>query len=310
MLKLMIVAQVVLVALIVLHPFSKRVTDRKLRIDFLDVGQGDSALVTTPDGSTMLIDGGGRPVFKQPAAAVGETFEPDRRSIGDAVVSEFLWTEGLDGINYILPTHADADHIDGLSDVVKNFRVRAALVGRVPEADPEFDLFLATSREHAVPLITLSAGDTLQFRDVFIDVLWPTGDANGRSQNNDSVVLRIRFGERSILMTGDIETAAEKAILRMGSQLQADVVKVAHHGSKTSSTQGFVNATSARFALVSVGRKSMFGHPHADVLERWRASGAEVLTTGKCGTITVETDGNKLEVTTFVDDSDCRLGKR
>jgi competence protein ComEC len=303
--KLLLVTQWVLVVLLIMHPFSERRTHGKLRIDFLDVGQGDSALLQTPDGSTILIDGGGRPVFKR-SQSTEETFERDSRSIGDAVVSEFLWTSGLDGVDYILPTHADADHIDGLRDVLRSFNVRAALVGRIPKEDPEFDLFHAAANEQSVPITTVSSGDRLQFGEVSIDVLWPADDVNGRSQNNDSVVLRITFGRHSILMTGDIEVAAESALLRMGYELHADVVKVAHHGSKTSSIQSFVSATGARLALISVGRKSMFGHPHADVLERWRASGAEVLTTGKCGTITVETDGKEMEVSTFVQNGDCR----
>jgi competence protein ComEC len=304
--KLLLVTQLVLVVLLIMHPFSERRTHGRLRLDFLDVGQGDAALLQTPDGSTILIDGGGRPVIRLREASGEETFERDSRSIGDAVVSEFLWTSGLDRVDYILPTHADADHIDGLRDVLRSFNVRAALVGRIPKEDPEFDLFHDAANAQSVPITTVSSGDRLQFGEVSIEVLWPADDVNGRSQNNDSVVLRITFGRHSILMTGDIEVAAESALLRVGSELHADVVKVAHHGSKTSSTQGFVNATGARLALISVGRKSMFGHPHADVLQRWRASGAEVLTTGRCGTVTVETDGKEMQVSTFVEHADCR----
>jgi competence protein ComEC len=113
-------------------------------------------------------------------------------------------------------------------------------------------------------------------------------------------VLRLQFGARSILLTGDIESPAEAAILARESGLSVDVVKVAHHGSKTSSTEAFVVATSPRFAIISVGQNSIFGHPHSEVVERWRNNGAEVLTTGRNGMITVTSDGKDLNVETFV----------
>jgi competence protein ComEC len=113
-------------------------------------------------------------------------------------------------------------------------------------------------------------------------------------------VLRFQYGERTILLTGDIERAAEAAMLSRQEDLRADVVKVAHHGSKTSSTDSFVVATHPRFAIISVGQTSIFGHPHREVVERWQTGGAEVLTTGKSGTITVTTNGQDLQLGTFV----------
>ena len=296
-LRLLVSSYLFILFLLVTHPFSAA-RQSWLSVDFLDVGQGDAALVTMPGGVTLLIDGGGRPnFFRRDEAA----FERDTRSIGDAVVSEFLWQRGLDRVDYILPTHADADHINGLNDVARNFSVRAALVGRMPEADPAFDLFRTTTGEQSIPLVSVGAGDSLQCGDVSMDVLWPPpGRVNSSSRNNDSVVLLIRYGKHSILMTGDIEMNTETILVRQGDKLRADVVKVAHHGSKTSSIRKFIDATDPGFAVISVGRKSMFGHPHAEVVERWVASGAEVLTTGKCGMITVETDGEELQVKTFV----------
>ena len=272
-------AQVTMIAILVLHPFSASPADARLRVDFLDVGQGDAALITMPDGTTLLIDGGGRP------------FERANRSIGEAVVSEYLWWRGLDRVDYVLATHADADHIDGLNDVVRNFKIGAALVGRAPENDPEYSKFSQSLR--GTPLQLIQAGDVIRFGAVKLKVLWPPPGTE--SSNNDSVVLKLKFGERSILLTGDIEKKTEAALIT--SDLRADVVKVAHHGSKTSSTNEFVSAARPRYAIVSVGKHSMFGHPHAEVVERWRASGAEVLTTGECGTITVTTDGTDLRIT-------------
>ncbi len=273
-------AQLLLLAILVLHPWSSGRADGKLRVDFLDVGQGDSALLTMPDGTTLLIDGG------------GNRSDATRR-IGESVVSEYLWQRGLSEVDYVLATHADADHIDGLNDVLKNFAVRSALVGRKPSDNAEFGKFLQTLTQTKTHLETIQAGDVIRFGDVEVSVLWPPpGDDS--SSNNDSVVLRIKFGERSILMTGDIEKLAESSLI--GQQLQADIVKAPHHGSRTSSTDAFVRATKPLYAIISVGRHSMFGHPHQEVVERWQANGATVLTTGDCGAITVTTNGHDLTI--------------
>lgn len=294
-----------LLSVIVLHPFSTVRPDGKLHVDFLDVGQGDSALVTMPDGTTLLVDGGGRPNINRGNAEDGDSeqgFERDTRSIGEGVVSQYLWSRGLDRVDYVLATHADADHIDGLNDVARNFKVRGAIVARTPLDDAEYLRFAATMKEVGVPLDKVGAGDVLRFGDVSAQVLWPpaTRDDRAPSRNNDSIMLLIRYGEKSLLLTGDIEKEGEAAVLREGIELKSDLVKVAHHGSKTSSIEVFVAATHPSMAIISVGRTSMFGHPNKDVVERWRANGAEVMTTGQRGTISVVTDGRALSVSTFV----------
>jgi competence protein ComEC len=277
-------AQLLLLAILVLHPLSNRRARHNLRVDFLDVGQGDSALVTMPDGTTLLVDAG------------GNTMDSSRR-IGETVVSEYLWWRGLSRIDYVLATHADADHIDGLNDILKNFAVRAALIARRPADDPEFAKFSQTLARTNTPSETIEAGDVIHFGDVAVSVLWPPAGGE-KSTNNDSVVLRIQYGERSILLTGDIEEATERALLT-SQQLHADVIKVPHHGSKTSSTEAFVAATKPQLAIISVGRNSRFGHPHKEVVERWRSNGATVLTTGHSGTITITTDGHDLSIKEF-----------
>ncbi|HKR00632.1 MAG TPA: ComEC/Rec2 family competence protein [Pyrinomonadaceae bacterium] len=292
---------------IVAHPFSVGRPDGRLRIDFLDVGQGDAALVTMPDGTTLLVDAGGRPRFDSPRDGageneVGEAFERDARSIGEAVVSEYLWWRGLDRVDYILATHADADHMDGLNDIARNFRVRAAILARAPADDPEVAQFMASAGKYGVPLMLVGRGDRLRFGAVEAEVLWPprTENLNAPSGNNDSVVVRLRFGQRVFLLTGDIEKEAEAALTAAPDDLRSDIVKVAHHGSKTSSTSVFIERTQPSYAIISVGLSSIFGHPHREVVARWRARGARLLTTGENGTITVTTDGNDLKVETFV----------
>jgi len=303
-LRLALAAFAVVSSLILFHPFSAARPDGKLHVDFLDVGQGDCALLTMPDGATLMIDGGGRQNIwsASDAEETDEPFERDTRSIGDGVVSEYLWARGLDRVDYILATHADSDHIDGLNDVARNFTVRAALVARTPPDDGEYSHFAATMNEAGVPIEKTGAGDRLRFGNALIEILWPPPSANANlpSRNNDSVILRVRFGERVMIFTGDIEKEGEAAVIKERVDLHSDIVKVAHHGSKTSSTADFVAATHPSLAIISVGRTSIFGHPHKEVVARWKAGGAEVMTTGQRGTISVTTDGKELKIATFV----------
>jgi competence protein ComEC len=306
-------AQLLLIALVVFHPWSAAKLDGKLRIDFLDVGQGDAALMTLPDGTTVLVDGGGQPGPFNKRRTLDdesdESFQRETRSIGEMVVSEYLWWRGLDHVDYLIATHADADHIDGLNDVAGNFAVRAALVARSPGRDIEYSEFAQTLSSRSIPLRLVGAGDEIRIGDVSITVLWPPPSMNSELPfgNNDSVVLKLKYGSRTVLLTADIEAAAEKSLLKSPTELKADAVKVAHHGSKTSSSPEFIAATKASFAIISVGQTSIFGHPNKDVVERWKGSGAEVLTTGNSGTITVTTNGTDLKVERFIAAGNRRL---
>lgn len=286
---------------IAFHPFSTPNPDGRLHVEFLDVGQGDSILVTFPNGRTMLVDGGGQFDYRKGGDEDSDIIEPDRRRIGEAVVSEVLWAKGYSRIDHILATHAHADHMQGLVDVARNFEIATAIFGRTPSKDEDFVELQHLLRQRGVAIETVSRGDVLQFGDIRVEVLHPfqAKDANAASENDDSVVLRIVYGSRAILLTGDIERAAENALLVNGGTLNADIVKVAHHGSRTSSTFQFVAATRARYAIIPVGRNSPFGHPHAEVVERWLAAGVRVFKTGDNGMISVSTNGSDLVIEQF-----------
>jgi competence protein ComEC len=293
--------QLFAIAVIVIHPFSAVSADM-LRVDFIDVGQGDAALLTLPDNTTLLIDGGGRPGPFTARRNDDKEDEQESRSIGDSVVSEYLWHRGLHRLDYLIASHADADHIDGLNDVARNFVVRAAVLARTPRQDAEYRKFERTLASRNIPLRTLGAGDELRMGEVTMQILSPRAstDPNALSGNNDSLVIRLRYGQHTLLLTGDIEVAREQDLVKRFPDLRADVVKVAHHGSRTSSTELFVRATRPRFAVISVGQKSIFGHPHREVVERWKAAGAEVLVTGERGMVTFVTNGSELRLETFV----------
>lgn len=291
-------AMLALTALITVHPFSAPSASGKLRVDLIDVGQGDSIFVTFPNGETMLIDGGGRHL-RYPDEKDEDAFQPDTSSVGERVVSPVLWGRGYSRIDHLVASHTDIDHTGGLVDVANNFSVGKALLGRMPLGDPELDQLLTALQKRQVPVEVLTRGRTLEIGGVRIEILYPTGDPAGPSDNDHSLVMRMVYGNRVFLFTGDIERNAEQELLSAGTQLSADVVKVAHHGSRTSSTADLVAATHAAWAIISVGRHSQFGHPHQEVLSAWQGSGAAVLTTGEFGMITVETDGKELSVSSF-----------
>ena len=276
----------------------------KLTVHFLDVGQGDSALIVFPKGATMLVDGGGEIHFKRSEANREDSedeFTDRGFSVGEAVVSRFIWSLGRTRVDYVLATHADADHMDGATDVVRNFRVGQSIVGHAPVSDPEFERFKHVVEQRNVSMAAVAAGERFTVDGVQVEVLWPPRPTQApvTSGNNDSVVLRLVYGSVALLLTGDIEQAAEDRLIESGVNLRADVLKVPHHGSKTSSTEAFIDAVQPRCAVISVGERSRFGHPHANVVSRYVEHGVRLFQTGRDGTVTIETDGRSLEMRTF-----------
>ncbi|MEK6410975.1 MAG: ComEC/Rec2 family competence protein [Acidobacteriota bacterium] len=282
----------------------------KLTVHFLDVGQGDSALVVFPHGKSMLVDGGGELRFErrdqsQKGGATAETeedenFADNAFSIGEAVVSRFIWSLGRTRVDYVIATHADADHVGGLRDVVRNLQIGQAIVGHVPTADSEYDRFAEAARQRGIVLSRVSAGEHFQIDGVTIEVLWPLPASSWpeTSGNDDSVVLRLVYGTVSILLAGDIERAAEDSLVASGVILAADVLKVPHHGSRTSSTEAFINAVHPRYGVISVGERSRFGHPHPAVVNRYLIRNVKLYQTGHDGMVTLETDGSTLDIRT------------
>lgn len=283
--------------LMVFTPFAEPAAEGRLTVSFLDVGQGDSTFIVFPNGRTMLIDAGGTIVSA--SSSQDADFVPDSIRVGESVVSEFIWEKGHSRIDYVLATHSDADHIQGLRDILRNFDVGVVYLGRMNPESKEFGELLSVAARRGVRVSDGFAGDLLTVGGVRIEMMNPPVHRNMKSTNEGSLVTRMTFGRHRFLLTGDIESDGESFLLSQ-KDISADVVKVAHHGSRTSSSPAFVKAVGASHAVIPVGRRSRFGHPHPEVLARWKDSGAITMTTGAEGTITLSTDGRELRCETFV----------
>lgn len=247
--------------------------DGRIEVSFLDVGQGDAAIIRAPGGRTVLIDGG--PDGQRLARELGATLPPRDRSIDMVIV-----------------THADADHATGLVEVLRRFDVGAVLLPERGEGSA-FAALLAQARASDVPVAVGRAGQRYDLDGARLQLLGPTNGRRG-SDNDASLVVRLRYGDADVLFAADVEAAGEQALVAAGAA--ADVLKVAHHGSSTSSAPTFLAAVGAQVAVVSVGESNRYGHPDTDVMERLMGAIPHVYRTDQNGRIVVETDGETIWV--------------
>lgn len=255
-------------------------TEPVLTVSFLDVGQGDSILITGPTGIEMLIDGGkDRSVLRQLPRAMG----PLDRSI-DIVVA----------------THPDADHIGGLPDVLARYHVSHIFVsGRDADSSYVERFEDSAGKEPGAVQATLRKGTRIHLGGgTYADVLHPEDNVAKLPDTNDaSVSLRLVYGETEFMLTGDAPAWVEDRLVEeYGDALASDVLKAGHHGSKTSTSAAFLDAVGPDTVVISAGKDNSYGHPHPDVVARIREAGAEILSTIEEGTITVVSDGRSVNV--------------
>jgi competence protein ComEC len=267
---------------------------KDLKLTFIDVGHGDSILVELPKGKKMLIDGGG--------------LYENRFDTGKNVIAPFLWEKKIRRIDTLVLTHPDPDHFKGLNFIASQFSIGQFWDNgfEVP-SEPHLQL-KETLRQKKIKIQSLHEGSPSQIiHGVEISVLNPPAwnaarrkVQNASELNNSSLVLKLQFKNVSVLLSGDIEKEAEGWMLRKAYPLRADMIKVPHHGSSTSSSPLFLEKVKPAYAIVSVGERNIARLPHPEVLKRYERLGTEIFRTDKHGAITVVTDGKEIKVKTFL----------
>jgi competence protein ComEC len=255
----------------------------KLEVTFLDVGQGDSALVRLPGSDTILIDGG--------------EAQPGGFDVGRQIVARFLWGQGITRLDTVVVTHPQSDHAGGLPSIVRIFRPRELWTAQALEDKPATASLAQAAREVGTHVRQLRAGQRmLESEGLVIDVVWPTKAAENLPDNERSLVLRISYVQHSFLLTGDLEKDGEAGLLAQAVELEAAVLKLGHHGSRNATSKELLDRVKPGFAVASAGLDNSYGFPHPELLARLAAAGVRVLRTDLHGAISFETDGKTLEI--------------
>jgi len=254
------------------------------RVIFLDVGQGDATLVQSSSGATVLVDAGGSP---------GSAFDVGRR-----VTLPAIWALGVSRLDALVLTHGDPDHIGGAPSLVRALRPHEIWDGiPVPGHQPMQSIRDQAARA-GIRWIERRSGESLSAAGLDIRVLNPPQPdwERRRVRNDDSIVLEIRIGDVAFVLPGDITQAVEPSVASSFTDAPFVILKAPHHGSAGSSSQAFVNALHPAAVIFSAGKRNPFGHPAPAIVERYKASGARVFSTGDDGAIIVDTDGQRIEV--------------
>ncbi|MBI2982431.1 MAG: DNA internalization-related competence protein ComEC/Rec2 [Deltaproteobacteria bacterium] len=260
-----------------------------LKVTFIDVGQGDAALVESPDGRTLLIDGGG---FLIPG-------KPVLFDVGREVVVPFLKRSGVKKIDLILLSHPHPDHYGGLQAVVETFPVGEFWWNGEEFPDPSFDKLLGALREKRIESRKVLAPGQSEFGPMKLQILYPKEIRSHESINNNCLVAQLTFGETRFLFAGDIEREAEEEIVK-SADLRSTVLKIPHHGSRTSSSVPFIDTVKPEFAVMSLAEGNFFNFPHPGVLEKYENRGVKVFRTDRNGAVTFSSDGHSVSASPFL----------
>ena len=243
-----------------------------IKIHYIDVGQGDSIFIELPNNKTMLIDAG--------------------ESSKGKIVSSYISNLGYYKIDYIVGTHPHTDHIGGLAHIINSFDIGNIYMPKAVSTSKTYENLLNTISQKGLKITTARAGvNIVSESNLNINIVAPNREYS--DLNNSSAVVKITYGNRKFLFMGDAETKSENDII---SDVSADVIKVGHHGSETSSGQSFVNKVNSKYAIIMVGTNNQYNHPYQIIINRWINSGAKVYRTDINGNIIVTSDGNILDI--------------
>ena len=269
-----------------------KIIPKDLRIYFIDVGQGDSCLIVIPNNKKILIDGGG-----------SESYD-----VGKNTLIPYLLARRIKKIDYIIVSHFDTDHVGGLLTVMNELKVGQVVISKQGENSENFQRFKDIVKEKKIKVVVVNKGDRLKIeKNIYFDILWPNSSKfiSENVLNNNSIVCKLQYKNFSMIFTGDIEKEAEKPILHEYKKnlhiLNSTILKVAHHGSKTSTTEEFLKAVSPKFALIGVGKDNKFGHPNDEVIKRLENDGCKIYRTDKMGEISISVNyKGKIKVKKFI----------
>ena len=264
---------------------------KDLKIYFVDVGQGDSTLIVTPQNKTILIDGGG---------SVNSNFD-----VGKNTLLPYILDRGFTKIDIVVISHFDTDHIGGIFTILKELEVKKVYISKQIEKSENYKKFIEITSQRNIKVYEVMAGNRIYIENnLYFDILWPKDNQiTTNILNNNAIVCNLHYMKFNMLFTGDIEEIAEKEILNLYDKnkylLKADILKVGHHGSKTSSINDFLNVISPKVAIIGVGKNNNFGHPNEDVLERLKNLCCNIYRTDLNGEISIEVDNNaKMKINT------------
>ncbi len=270
------IISIIIIALIMVM----QIIPKDLKVYFVDVNQGDSTFIVTPKGKTILIDGGGS----------------SYTNVGKNTLLPYILDRGYTKIDIAIISHMDLDHCDGIIYLMDKIKIKTIIIGKQYEESDNYKRFVKLAKEKRIEVKIVEAGENINIeRNVNLDILWPDSKnkISENAINNNSLVFKLKYKKYSILFTGDIEEIAEKAILeRYKNMLQSTILKVAHHGSKTSTTAEFLKAVKPRYALIGVGKNNKFGHPSENTIKKLKEMKVKIFRTDELGEITIKMNKN------------------
>lgn len=287
--KINVIVSITLVVLIILNLVIN--INRPLKIYFIDVGQGDSCLIVTPSNKRILIDGGGS--------------EFGSFDVGEKILTPYLLDRKIKKLDYIIISHFDSDHVGGILNVIQNIKVDKIIICKQWKNSENYKKFLNIIKEKKIEVYVVKDKNKIEIeQDTFFYILHPTGDLiSDNILNNNSIVMKFCYKNFSMLFTGDIEEIAENELIKRyenSNILRSTVLKVGHHGSKTSSTGSLLNKVKPKIALIGVGSKNTFGHPNNGVLDRLKKLKCKIYRTDLNGEIILTIDKNsKIHINTM-----------
>lgn len=249
---------------------------QELEVDFLDVGQGDAIFIQAPGGNQILIDVG-----------------PNKAVLGELAKVMPFYDRSID---MVIESHPDSDHIGGLPEVLNRYDVGAVMESGV---NSDSAIYVETEKiisNKNIKKILARRGMKINLGDGgYLDILFPDRDVAGMDANDASIIAKLQYGDKSFLFTGDSPQKMEKYLVSLdGKNLNSDVLKIGHHGSKTSSSDEFLGYISSEYAVISVGKDNKYGHPHQEILDRLQKFSINILRTGELGTIKIKSDGENI----------------